>query len=74
MVFSYSGQSIPNRLPVKKELGVKIYFDATETQARVEQVKLKVRELFTDDGSVVLERYEPDAVEQLTWHVAAHEV
>lgn len=43
LVFSYSGQSIPNRLDVKKDKGVKIYFDAVETAARVEQVKLKVR-------------------------------
>jgi hypothetical protein len=33
--FSFSGQSIPNRDDVKVEKGVKIYFDAIETEARV---------------------------------------
>ena len=74
LVFSYSGQSIPNRLDVKKDKGVKIYFDAVETAARVEQVKLKVKEFFEDADALVLRKYEPDAVEQLVWHVAAHEV
>ena len=74
LVFSYSGQSIPNRLDVKKDKGVKIYFDAIETAARVEQVKVKVKEFFEDADALVLRKYEPDAVEQLVWHVAAHEV
>ena len=73
LVFAYSGQSIPNRLEVKQDLGVKIYFDAVETQARVEQVKLKVMEVF-EDGKGVVESWNPNAVEQLVWHVAAHEV
>lgn len=74
LVFSYSGQSIPNRLDVKKDLGVKIYFDAIETAARVEQVKIKVKSLFEDAETKVLAQHKPDAVEQLVWHVAAHEV
>jgi hypothetical protein len=36
MQFSFSGQSIPNRVDVKEEKGVKIYFDPVETAARVE--------------------------------------
>jgi len=74
LVFSYSGQSIPNRLDVKKEKGVKIYFDAVETAARVEQVKVKVAKIFANAKTEVLDKYKPDAVEQLVWHVAAHEV
>lgn len=73
LVFAYSGQSIPNRLQVKEEKGVKIYFDAVETQARVEQVIAKVPLLFKD-GAALLAQYNPSAVEQLVWHVAAHEV
>ena len=73
LVFSYSGQSIPNRLDVKKEKGVKIYFDAIETAARVEQVKKKTASVFAD-APALLARWAPDAVEQLVWHVAAHEV
>ena len=74
LVFSYSGQSIPNRLDVSIEKGKKIYFDAVETQARVELVKAKVLELFADAQTKVIDVYKPDAVEQLVWHVAAHEV
>ena len=74
LVFSYSGQSIPNRLDVKKDKGVKIYFDAVETAARVEQVKLKLPALFAEAKTAVLDRFQPEAVCQLVWHVAAHEV
>jgi hypothetical protein len=73
-VFSYSGQSIPNRLDVKKAKGVKIYFDAVETAARVEQVKLTVGKIFANAHEAVLDKFQPEAVEQLVWHVAAHEV
>ena len=73
LVFSYSGQSIPNRLDVKKEKGVKIYFDAVETAARVEQVKVTVARVFAD-APALLAKWKPDAVEQLVGHVAAHEV
>ena len=74
LVFSYSGQSIPNRLDVKKEKGVKIYFDAIETMARVEQVKLKVQDIYLNGKVEVVDKFKPDAVDQLVWHVAAHEV
>jgi hypothetical protein len=74
LVFSYSGQSIPNRLDVKKEKGVKIYFDAIETMARVEQVKLKVQDIYLNGKADVVDKFKPDAVDQLVWHVAAHEV
>lgn len=73
-MFSYSGQSIPNRLDVKKAKGVKIYFDAVETAARVEQVKLTVGKIFANAHEAVLDKFRPEAVEQLVWHVAAHEV
>ena len=33
--FSFSGQSIPNRVEVSAAKGIKIYFDAVETAARV---------------------------------------
>jgi hypothetical protein len=71
--FSFSGQSIPNRIDVKNEKGVKIYFDPAETVARVELGKGLVAKVFADAGGV-LAKYRPDAVEQLVWHVAAHEV
>lgn len=74
LVFSYSGQSIPNRLDVKTEKGVKIYFDAIETMARVEQVKEKVMIIYADARKSVIDKFKPDAVDQLVWHVAAHEV
>ena len=71
--FSFSGQSIPNRINVKNEKGVKIYFDPVETAARVELGKGLVAKTFADPDAV-LAKYKPDAVEQLVWHVAAHEV
>jgi len=74
--FSFSGQSIPNRENVKVEKGVKIYFDAVETAARVEINKVLVAKCFHEASGAggVLTLYPPDAVEQLVWHVAAHEV
>ena len=74
--FSFSGQSIPNRVQVKEEKGVKIYFDAVETAARVEINKALVHQVYHEAASAsgVLAKYPPDAVEQLVWHVAAHEV
>lgn len=71
--FSFSGQSIPNRQDVSTEKGVKIYFDAIETMARVKLNEGLVMKIFKDPQSV-LDTYKPDAVEQLVWHVAAHEV
>lgn len=71
--FSFSGQSIPNRENVKEEKGVKIYFDAIETAARVEINKNLVRKVY-HDAETVISTFKPDAVEQLVWHVAAHEV
>lgn len=71
--FSFSGQSIPNRENIKVEKGVKIYFDAVETEARVELNKDLIRKVFHDPAGVI-EKYKPEAVEQLVWHVAAHEV
>ena len=67
------GQSIPNREDVKVEKGVKIYFDAVETAARVEINKGLVRKVY-HDADAVLDTWRPDAVEMLVWHVAAHEV
>jgi hypothetical protein len=72
--FSFSGQSIPNRGDVKEEKGVKIYFDAVETAARVEINKKLVCRVYHDAEQSVLSRFAPDATEQLVWHVAAHEV
>ena len=72
--FSYSGQSIPNRLDVKVEKGVKIYCDAVETQARVAQNEKLVEKVFADAAESVIRKYKPDALDQLVWHVAAHEV
>ena len=69
LVFSYSGQSIPNRLDVKKEKGVKIYFDAIETMARVEQVKLKVQDIYLNGKVEVVDKFKPDAVDQLVWQI-----
>lgn len=71
--FSFSGQSIPNRENIKVEKGVKIYFDAIETEARVQLNKTLIEKVFHEPAAV-LEKYKPDAVEQLVWHVAAHEV
>merc|ERR1712137_83619 len=72
--FSFSGQSIPNRDDVKEEKGVKIYFDAVETAARVEINKNLIRKVYHDAEASVISKFKPDAVEQLVWHVAAHEV
>ena len=74
--FSFSGQSIPNRVEVQAEKGVKIYFDAIETAARVAQNETLVRKVFdcTSPNASPLEQFQPDAVEQLVWHVASHEV
>lgn len=68
-----SGQSVPNREDIKVELGVKIYFDAVETAARVEINKSLIRKVY-HDGDAVIRKWKPDAVEMLVWHVAAHEV
>lgn len=67
---------MPNRSDVAEALGVKIYFDAVETSARVEINRRLVQQVFHDaDGARgVLTTHRPDAVEQLVWHVAAHEV
>jgi hypothetical protein len=73
LVFSFSGQSIPNREQVKVEKGVKIYFDAVETAARVEINKALVRKVY-HNADAVLAKWRPEAVEMLVWHVAAHEV
>jgi len=74
--FSFSGQSIPNRVEVSAAKGIKIYFDAVETAARVEINKALIQQVFhqaaTETG--VLSKFEPEAVEQLVYHVAAHEV
>lgn len=72
--FSFSGQSIPNREDVKQEKGVKIYFDPVETAARVEINKKLIANVYHDAEASVINKYKPDAVEQLVWHVAAHEV
>jgi hypothetical protein len=71
--FSFSGQSVPNRTEVSKEKGVKIYFDAIETEARIKQNAKLVNKLYAS-GDEVLAKYQPTASEQLVWHVAAHEV
>eukprot|EP00899_Mesostigma_viride_P019936 jgi/Mesvir1/27944/Mv20155-RA.1 len=74
LVFTFSGQSVPNRQAVKEDKGVKIYFNVDETRARIEIIKNKVRQLFADGETSVLDRYQPDAIDHLVWHVAAHEV
>lgn len=74
--FSFSGQSIPNRQDVAADKGIKIYFDAVETQNRVEINRKLVLMMFheADSPDGVLTKFPPDAVDQLVWHVAAHEV
>jgi hypothetical protein len=74
--FSFSGQSIPNRVEVSAEKGIKIYFDAVETAARVEINKALIQKVFHEAAATagVLSKFEPEAVEQLVYHVAAHEV
>jgi hypothetical protein len=72
--FSFSGQSIPNREDVKQAKGVKIYFDAVETSARVEINKKLIAKCYHDASAAVIDKWRPSAVEQLVWHVAAHEV
>ena len=71
--FSFSGQSIPNRQDVATEKGIKIYFDAIETKARIAQNINLIEKCFAN-ASDVLQTWKPDAVEQLVDHVAAHEV
>ena len=44
--FSFSGQSIPNRVDVSAAKGIKIYFDAVETAARVEINKALIANVF----------------------------
>merc|ERR1712125_144473 len=74
--FSFSGQSIPNRVDVSAAKGIKIYFDAVETAARVEINKALIQKVFHEAAAKtgVLAKFEPEAVEQLVYHVAAHEV
>jgi len=72
--FSFSGQSIPNREKVKQAKGVKIYFDAVETAARVEINKKLIIQVYHDAEASIIDKFKPDAVEQLVWHVAAHEI
>jgi len=72
--FSFSGQSIPNREHVKQAKGVKIYFDPVETAARVEINKKLIANVYHDAEVSVISKFKPDAVEQLVWHVAAHEI
>ena len=69
-----AGSPLPRRCcVVQNAKGVKIYFDPVETSARVDLGKGLVRKVFADPEAV-LAKYKPDAVEQLVWHVAAHEV
>ena len=74
--FSFSGQSIPNRVDVSAAKGIKIYFDAVETAARVAINKALIQKVFHEAAATtgVLSKFEPEAVEQLVYHVAAHEV
>jgi hypothetical protein len=50
--FSFSGQSIPNRDDIKIEKGVKIYFDAVETEARVRLNLQYIHKVFADAAEV----------------------
>lgn len=50
--FSFSGQSIPNREEIKVEKGVKIYFDAVETEARVNLNLAYVKQVFDQPEAV----------------------
>ena len=45
-----------------------------ETAARVEINMKLITQVFHDAQASVIDVYKPDAVEQLVWHVAAHEV
>jgi len=49
--FSFSGQSIPNRQDVAADKGIKIYFDAVETQNRVEINRKLVLKMFHEADS-----------------------
>jgi hypothetical protein len=60
-------------LQVKEEKGVKIYFDVNETNMRVELTRLLTPMLFSDPQGI-WNHYKPCALDQLLWHVAAHEV
>jgi len=73
LAFTYSGQSVPNRLNVKKEKGVKIYFNPVETDARLVQTIKKVKLLF-HEADKLLNLVNPNGTDQIVWHVAAHEV
>jgi hypothetical protein len=76
--FSFSGQSIPNRVSVKEEKGVKIYFDPVETAARMRINSSLVQGCYLNADDVFSkfcpEEAEEWAAEVLCWHVAAHEV
>jgi len=76
--FSFSGQSIPNRVAVKEEKGVKIYFDPVETAARMRINGSLVRGCYLNADNVFAQFCPPEpeewAAETLCWHVAAHEV
>merc|ERR1712176_163076 len=73
---SFSGQSIPNRVEVSEEKGIKIYFDPVETENRVKINASLISKVFHDAASPngVLTKFAPHAIEQLVYHVAAHEV
>jgi len=71
--FRFSGQSIPNRSDIKKAEGCKIYFDPISTANRMVQTAALVKKVVTpaqvDELVATM-----DAVDTLTYHVAAHEV
>jgi len=69
--FRFSGQCIPNRPEVKKEKGIKIYFDAVSTADRMEQVRALVRKVFENPEEV---NKCIDAVVELTYMTSSHEV
>ncbi|EDQ91547.1 uncharacterized protein MONBRDRAFT_31533 [Monosiga brevicollis MX1] len=69
--FRFSGQSIPNRSAVKNEKGVKIYFDAVSTGARLQTTGDMVEKVCVNGKELAALL---DAVDTIVYHVAAHEV
>jgi len=67
--FRMSGQSIPNRNEVKREKGVKIYFDPVSTAMRMKHVKKLVKQVF--ENTSLADRV--NALDVITKHISSHE-
>lgn len=67
--FRFSGQSIPNRINIRTEKGIKIFFDPVSTEIRTVSTKKLAEKVLLDKTLTS----KINSIEQIVMHVAAHE-